>query len=127
MHDKGKILLGLAVFVILVAAPILYNTMAGGAGVVPELKYPLDEKQCVESKEYMRENHMQLIMDWRDSVVREGNRTYVASDGKEYNMSLTGECLGCHSNKAEFCDQCHNYLKVKPYCWDCHIVPKEDA
>jgi hypothetical protein len=34
-------------------------------------------------------------------------------------------CLECHSNKTKFCDQCHNYLDVQPYCWDCHLVPKE--
>ena len=38
-------------------------------------------------------------------------------------MSLTNTCLGCHSNKAQFCDQCHNYLEVTPYCWDCHVDP----
>ena len=37
--------------------------------------------------------------------------------------SLTLECLSCHSNKDKFCDECHEYLKVKPYCWDCHIIP----
>ena len=76
----------------------------------------------------MRENHMQLLMDWRDSVVRDRIRTYKSSlTDKEHKKSLTGECLSCHVNKADFCDQCHNYRKVKPYCWDCHIVPKENA
>jgi hypothetical protein len=40
-------------------------------------------------------------------------------------MSLTGTCLtGCHTNKAEFCDRCHNYAAVSVYCWDCHVDPK---
>jgi hypothetical protein len=42
-------------------------------------------------------------------------------------MSLSNTCLDCHSNKAEFCDRCHNYASVSPYCWDCHIDnPKEN-
>ena len=40
-------------------------------------------------------------------------------------MSLSQSCLGCHSNKEQFCDACHNYAGVKPNCWSCHIVPKE--
>jgi hypothetical protein len=41
-------------------------------------------------------------------------------------MSLQNSCMKCHSNKKEFCDKCHNYVAVKPYCWSCHIAPKED-
>jgi hypothetical protein len=40
-------------------------------------------------------------------------------------MSLQNTCMQCHPNKAEFCDRCHNYASVKPYCWDCHVEPKE--
>ena len=29
-------------------------------------------------------------------------------------------CLDCHSNTAEFCDRCHDYASVRPYCWHCH-------
>jgi hypothetical protein len=76
----------------------------------------------------MRADHMQLLDLWRHSVVREGKRIYVNPDGKEYNMSLSNTCLDCHSNKAEFCDRCHNYASVRPYCWDCHIEnPKESS
>ena len=85
-------------------------------------------KVCVESKEYMKANHMQILDVWRNEVVREGNRIYTNSMGKEYNISLSsGEesCLGCHGDKAEFCDKCHTYASVEPYCWDCHIDPKE--
>ena len=80
----------------------------------------------MESKAYMRTEHMQLINLWRDSVVRDMNRQYVSTtNGKRFNMSLQNECMRCHSNKKKFCDECHNYLAVKPFCWDCHIQPKE--
>ena len=80
----------------------------------------------MRSTEYMKAEHMQLLDVWRDSVVREGQRIYVNPEGKEFNMSLSNTCLDCHSNKAEFCDRCHHYASVRPYCWSCHIEnPKE--
>jgi hypothetical protein len=78
----------------------------------------------VEPIEYMRKNHVDLLNNWKERVVRNGELRYVASDGKEYTMSLTLTCLNCHSNKANFCDRCHEYVRVSPRCWDCHNVPK---
>jgi len=86
----------------------------------------LKEKECVLPKANMRTEHMQLLNDWRTWVVRDGNRLYVADSGKSYNMSLQNECMRCHSSKVQFCDQCHNYMAVTPYCWTCHIEPKEN-
>lgn len=102
------------------------------AAYVPEEKIITEEEQCIEPTQYMRDKHMDLLNDWKESVVRQGARTYVASDGQEYNMSLTGTCLVvCHSNKAEFCDECHSYVGTKyvrltPDCWDCHNLPEGD-
>ncbi len=43
----------------------------------------------------------------------------------EVKFPLTGTCLtGCHTNKADFCDRCHNYAGVSVYCWECHVDPK---
>ena len=124
MHDAGKIIAGLIVFLILITFPFWYNAAGFYSGDKPDLKIITDAKQCVESKEYMKANHMNLLDDWRDRVVR-GQERYITLDGKRYEMSLTNTCLGCHSNKADFCDQCHNYMDVDPYCWDCHIESKE--
>ena len=56
-----------------------------------------------------------------DAVIQAVNKK-----GKEFEMSLSNTCIECHDNKAEFCDRCHNYASVRPYCWDCHIDnPKE--
>ncbi len=125
MYDTGKILTGLAIFLCLVTFPAWYQVAGGKTTLAPEIILPADEKQCVEPTEYMRANHMELLLDWRDSVVRQGIRNYTASNGKEYNMSLTGTCLDCHKNKEEFCDRCHDYLGEKPTCWSCHITPEE--
>jgi hypothetical protein len=76
----------------------------------------------------MRAEHMYLLDVWRDSVVRDAARKYTGTNGETFNMSLsTGEnsCLGCHEDKAKFCDSCHDYASVSPYCWECHTNPKE--
>jgi recombinational DNA repair protein (RecF pathway) len=97
----------------------------GEAAYKIDLKIFTPEQQCVESREYMKAKHMDLLNEWKESVVREGKRIYVATDGKQYEMSLTRTCLECHWNTAKFCDRCHNYAKVeyaRPRfeCWDCH-------
>ena len=126
MSSSAKVIAGLIIFLCLVTFPIWYNVVGGKASYTPELKIISEEKSCVESKEFMRIEHMQLLDDWRDSVVRKNKRTYIAHDGKEHDMSLTNTCLKCHSNKTEFCDQCHNYLEVTPTCWNCHNIPEEN-
>jgi hypothetical protein len=67
-----------------------------------------------------------LLDEWRHTVVRDGERYYKAKNGKVYYKSLQTTCLDCHSNKSKFCDQCHNYVGMVPYCWTCHIEPKEN-
>lgn len=126
MYDANKIITGLIIFFCLITSPIWYSVASGKATYVPEPKIVTEERQCVEPMQYMRDKHMDLLNDWKESVVREGIRTYVASDGREYNTSLTGTCLKCHPNKAEFCDRCHSYVGIKPNCWNCHNLPKED-
>jgi len=127
MYDAGKVIPGLVIFGILLAFPIWYSVGNDGISYTPELIIVTEEEQCVETAQYMRDNHMRMLDEWRQSVVREGNRIYVNSDGKEYEMSLTATCMGCHSNKEEFCDRCHNYAGVTPTCWDCHNVPEGQA
>jgi len=125
MYDGGKIIAGLVIFLGLITFPVWSNIADGDADFVPQPKIITEATNCVAPVEYMRSSHMDILNEWRDLVVREGKRVYVAFDGKEHEMSLTNTCLDCHSNKAEFCDQCHNYVGVKPYCWDCHNEPKE--
>ncbi|MCX8070104.1 MAG: sulfate reduction electron transfer complex DsrMKJOP subunit DsrJ [Thermodesulfovibrionales bacterium] len=131
MYDTGKILVGIVIFLLFITFPFYYNMGKAVAKPDPSIDTPvikqMEKKQCVESKNAMKTLHMQLLNDWRDAVVRDGKRLYVASDGKTYNMSLQNTCMNCHSNKKRFCDECHNYMAVKPYCWDCHIQPKEGA
>lgn len=131
---NGKwIVTGLAIFLVLVTVPVWYNMGKAAPAPVPKIDTPvisqMQQKQCVLPKEEMITGHMQLLNDWRTQVVRNGKRLYVAADGKKYNMSLQNECMKCHSNKSQFCDVCHNYAGLAtnsiPYCWTCHVAPKE--
>ncbi len=125
MYDTGKIIPGMVIFFCLISFPIWVSAASGNIDYTPELNLPADEEQCVESAEYMRANHMYMLTQWREEVVRDNLRTYTASDGKEYVKSLTDTCLDCHSPKDDFCNQCHDYVAARPNCWNCHIDPEE--
>jgi len=129
MYDRGKILGGIFIFLVLGTFPFWYGK--GRTATPPSLSLDTPEirglnvRQCIEPTAYMRSSHMELVNFWREAVVREGKHLYVNREGKKFAMSLSQTCLGCHSNKEKFCDACHNYSGVKPNCWSCHVVPQE--
>jgi hypothetical protein len=126
MRDRGRILVGLAIFLVLVTFPFWSRLAASGEAEAsqPELEYPADETVCVEETAYMTANHMDLLNDWRDMVVRDGVLEYSSSlTGEVYYPSLTKTCLSCHENRDNFCTRCHDYANVSPTCWDCHVQP----
>jgi len=129
LYGGGKIIIGLIIFFFLVTFPFFLNAGKVNAKPEPKIDTPeiqkLVEKKCVESKAFMRAEHMKLLNEWRDFAVRDGQRVYVNSEGKQFTISLQNTCMHCHSNKKKFCDECHNYMAVNPYCWNCHIAPKE--
>lgn len=134
IYNKGWIFLGILVFVAIALFPIYNNFGKVNAKPDPKVDTPeilkweqqYGKKECVESKEFMRTEHMQLLNNWRDSVVRDDNRGYISdANHKRFNMSIQNGCMVCHSSKKKFCDECHNYMAVKPYCWDCHLTPDE--
>lgn len=123
MSDKGKIIGGLVVFLVLVTYPLWHTVAAGGDATMPELEYPVSATECIEDTEYMRASHIDMLNDWRNALVRDGEVEYTSSSGEQYTMSLTGTCIDCHDNKEAFCDRCHDFSNVTPTCWDCHVVP----
>jgi len=124
MYDSGKIIPGLAIFVLIMTFPIWYNH--GDAGEVPKPEKTTVSKQCViKDTTEMRTSHMQLLNQWRDEVLRTGDRAFFEVEGKMYQKSLQNACIKCHASKKKFCDTCHLYSSVSPYCWDCHLVPVE--
>ena len=122
MYDAGKVITGLVIFLGLVTAP--FWSGIGQSSPQPKVVIETEAEKCVESAAFMRANHMQLLDDWRHEVVRGEQRTYVNSHGEKFEKSLTHTCMGCHQNKEQFCDSCHNYASVDPYCWDCHTDHK---
>jgi len=123
MRDRGLIIGGLAVFLAVITFPVWYNLAAGTGSRPPQLKLPVQEKECVAPVTYMKTSHMQFLIDWREGAVRNNVRTFTAYNGKSYNVSLTGTCLKCHVSQADFCGRCHDYAGVTPHCWDCHSDP----
>lgn len=108
-----------------IAAP---TAVAEVPGRVPK---PTIEKgkggQCVEDTEFMRRNHMSLLLHQRDRTVHDGIRT------KRY--SLNG-CIECHASRqtgsvigsdANFCQTCHTYAAVKLDCFECHASKPRTA
>lgn len=130
MYNGGKIFIGIIVFLAIAAFPLYYNIGRADTTPKPSLDTPvinqMKVKHCVEPKQYMRAEHMQLLNNWRDSAIRGGDRVYVSSTGEKYNISLQNTCLHCHSNKDKFCDSCHSYMAVHPYCWSCHFAPNKE-
>jgi len=130
MYDTGKILGGLAAFVVVVSVPFWFSAATGTPDRRPQLEIPkgagLDK--CIYPAAEMREKHMDLLNDWRNEYVRDSKlfvegRTW--PDGKKMMRSLSNTCIRCHSNKDKFCDECHAFAGAEPYCWACHVIPKE--
>ncbi|MGB3225153.1 MAG: sulfate reduction electron transfer complex DsrMKJOP subunit DsrJ [Desulforhopalus sp.] len=123
MYNKGTIIPGLIIFVLFVTFPLWFNAFST-ASTVPKTELPPGgEKQCVAPVDEMRASHMVMLNEWRDDVLREGDRVAVTVAGKEYRKGLQMACMECHTNKEQFCDSCHEYVSVKPYCWECHLTP----
>ena len=127
MSDKVKITLGLVVFLALAAFPVWNRLFAAGAVTAPEVELPVNASRCVEAREYMISDHMDLLNQWRDAVVREGRTEYHSfsfPDDEPVTISLTGTCMGCHTSRDNFCTRCHDYANVAPTCWNCHVEPR---
>ncbi|OAG27858.1 sulfate reduction electron transfer complex DsrMKJOP subunit DsrJ [Thermodesulfatator autotrophicus] len=123
MHDAGKVIPGIIIFVVFVTLPFWWNV--GKAVPKVEVELPKEYTSCVEDKSFMIREHMKLLDNWRNEVVRNGYGVYVNSKGQTFHMKFQEGCMKCHSSKERFCDRCHNFVAVKPYCWNCHISPEE--
>ena len=121
MNEKILIFSGLVVFLLGATFPFWQSIDPED---FPKVAMETKGEQCVAPAEYMRKNHMMLLNNWKDSVVRDGERFHIMPDGNRVEKSLTKTCLGCHVSKKQFCEECHTYASVKPYCWECHVVPK---
>jgi len=146
MRNPAKIIIGIIIFLALLSIPIWVTQASGNATDTPESKLVFPTKAdmetvtgdpdyqggCIESTEYMRLHHMDLLYKWRAWVVRTdsdndpGTVYWTDANGVEHLFSLDGSCLGCHTNREEFCNVCHDYTATQPGCWECHEGPFVD-
>jgi hypothetical protein len=146
MNSRAGVIVALVVALVVLTVPFWYalgQRVTGRSQAAPDIPKPTNAENCVENN--MRARHMQVIDEWRDAVVREGQRVYPSQDHRdphtgepvEYVMSLTETCLlKCHSTEENpktdeagnvlsvqqrFCNECHQFANIRPNCWDCHL------
>lgn len=82
---------------------------------------------CVRDPQWMRKNHMHLLIHQRDETVRKGIR--------DDQVSLKN-CVNCHASLKDnsvvaredsFCVGCHRYEAVKIDCFECHSSKRQTA
>jgi predicted CXXCH cytochrome family protein len=114
-----------------VGAVVLVGLMGltAATGDVPYPDIPKGRGEaCVEDTDFMRRNHMSLLMHQRDDTMRKGIRS------KQHSLK---ECLDCHAvegadsipvtvaNPKHFCRSCHDYAAVRIDCFECHASRPE--
>lgn len=112
----------LAVAGLALAAIAAEDDSEAGGVPLPDIARGQGEN-CVEDTDFMRRNHMNLLMHQRDDTMRQGIRS------KRHSLR---ECINCHvvdgpdakpvtaASPKHFCSSCHEYAAVKIDCFDCH-------
>ncbi len=114
-----------------VVALVSMVTMTVAVSDVPRPDIPRGQgEHCVEDTDFMRRNHMTLLMRQRDETVLKGVRS------KQHSLK---ECISCHvvhgsdakpvtaSSPKHFCRSCHDYAAVKIDCFQCHASRPDAA
>ena len=109
----------------------LFAAVPAVAGGVPMPAIPKAKgAHCVRPVEWMRQNHMKLLMQLRYAAVHQGIRSK--------QESLPG-CMSCHVSKLAdgsypaatsrkfFCNACHAYAGVSIDCFSCHTNRPDGA
>ena len=112
-----------------VLASIIGLTIAQSDVPYPDIPRGQGES-CVEDTDFMRRNHMNVLLHKRDETVINGIRT------KQHSLK---KCISCHAvagsdaipvtveSPKHFCRSCHDYTAVKIDCFDCHASRPERA
>ena len=83
--------------------------------------------QCVEEPQWMRKNHMKVLLHERDETVHKGIR------GGKHSLK---NCIECHASLRDnsvtaradsFCEGCHRYEAVKIDCFECHSSKRQSS
>ena len=128
-HAAKRSIGGILLAAVLALAPLLAHPSdkAGTSRVPrPTLDTPQGDK-CVADPDFMRRNHMKLLLHQRDATVHTGVRPR--------DTSLEG-CIACHASRQtgsvigsneNFCQGCHAYAAVTLDCFECHASKREAA
>lgn len=118
--------LGVIVPLLLIVLPFVYSVADALFAEEPEVVIEVPEGECVRDTEYMRYHHMNLLLEIRDEVQRDGARKRAVGMSVCYPEEGETEChicRDCHANRAQFCNQCHNAVNLTPDCFGCHYYP----
>ena len=129
MNKIGRMVFGgmavVAAGMLAVSAALAAGTSGAKPTLGPTVKTYKGDK-CVEDTEYMRRNHMKLILHQRDETTHRGIRT------QKYSLK---NCIDCHADpttksvlgKDGFCESCHVYTSVSIDCFSCHSAAPEKS
>lgn len=90
---------------------------------LPNLPAAAEGTKCVRDNDFMRRNHMKMLLHKRVETVHDGDRT------TEFSLK---RCVTCHAVKGadgqpvtaadpkHFCRTCHDYAAVRVDCFECH-------
>jgi len=115
--------------VLTLSLPWLSNAVAADVatpkspGIGPTIRVFRGDK-CVADTDFMRRNHMDLIVHQSEDTVRRGIRT------TKYSLK---NCVNCHADpktnsvlgKNGFCETCHSYTATEIDCFSCHSASPE--
>jgi hypothetical protein len=120
---RSAVLAAIALALALGAGWALSQERGAAAGRVPKPVIAQGQgDRCVEPVDFMRRNHMKVLLHHRDRTMHEGIRTP--------QHSLKG-CVECHAGantgtvvggKDDFCQSCHAYAAVSIDCFECHAT-----
>jgi hypothetical protein len=125
---RKAVLAGLALALAIATGWAVSQERTVAAGRVPKPVVAQGQgEQCVEPTDFMRRNHMKVLMFHRDQTMHQGIRTT--------QHSLKG-CVECHAgaktgtvagSKDDFCQSCHAYAAVSIDCFECHATKPRQA
>lgn len=111
----------ISALIVVAAAAAAMRSLAGNTPVPHPPKG--QGEHCVADTEFMRKNHMKMLMHHRNEAVHLGVRT------EQYDLN---RCVACHAvagpdarpvsfeSPQHFCRSCHIYAAVSIDCFECH-------
>ncbi|UCD25141.1 MAG: hypothetical protein JSW51_04230 [Gemmatimonadota bacterium] len=109
-----------AAAVLIILVPFVYGlvrpvTTSGETDARLFLERPDEEhEECVRETTYMRFQHMELLKQTREDVIRHGIRGEITLSG----------CRECHTSRERFCNKCHDAASLILDCFGCHYYPE---